>query len=82
MQCDKKTCSSFGMFSICSHCIAATEHQRGLASYLTAFNKVHRTKNLSKVVSLVSHLVLEPKVARESLGKKKMPPEVSQYIST
>lgn len=48
MQCYKKTCSSFEMLSICSHCTAVAKHERGLASYLTAFNKVHRTKNLSK----------------------------------
>ena len=49
LRCDRKACSSFGMFNICSHCIAVAEHQRGLGAYLAAFNKVYGVKNLSKV---------------------------------
>ena len=83
IQCDKKTCSTFGMFSICSHCIAAAEYQRGLAAFLAAFNKMHGAKNLSKACQFGIPPGAGTKDGKGKYKKKrKTPAEVTQYIST
>ena len=48
MHCDKKTCSSFGMFGICSHCVAAAEHKGCLASCISFFKKTHPGSSVSQ----------------------------------